>query len=54
MSRLGHLTEERKLFVEAYCRLVSRTLIAREVGYKNSPSLVNQASNLIRELSGEM
>ena len=53
MSRIGHLTEERKLFVEAYCRLVSGTLVAREVGYKNSPSLVNQASKLIPELSGE-
>ena len=53
MSRLGHLTEERKLFVEAYCRLVNGTLAAREAGYKDSPSLVNQASKLIPELSGE-
>ena len=52
MSRLGHLTEERKLFVEAYSRLVTGTLIAREVGYKDSQSLVNQADKLIRELSG--
>ena len=53
MSRLGHLTEQRKQFVEAYCRLVNGTLAAREDGYKDSPSLVNQASKLIPELSSE-
>ena len=53
MSRLGHLTEQRKQFVEAYCRLVNRTLAAKEAGYKDSPSLVNQASKLIPELSSE-
>ena len=54
MSRLGHLTEQRKQFVEAYCRLGNGTLAAREAGYKDSPSLVNQASKLKRELSGEI
>jgi len=34
MSRLGHLTEQRKQFVEAYCRLGNGTLAAREAGYK--------------------
>ena len=53
MSRLGHLSEQRNQFMEAYCRLVNGTLAAREAGYKDSPSLVNQASKLIRELSGE-
>ena len=28
MSRLGHLTEQRKHFVEAYCRLGNGTLAA--------------------------
>ena len=42
MRRLGHLTEQRKHFVEAYCRLGNGTMAAKEVGYKNSPSLVNQ------------
>ena len=46
----GHLTEQRKNFVEAYCRLGNGTLAAREAGYKDSPSLVNQASKLKREL----
>ena len=54
MSRLGHLTEHRKNFVEAYCRLGNGTLAARAAGYKDSPSLVNQASKLKRELSGEI
>ena len=54
MSRLGHLTEQRKHFVEAYCRLGNGTLAAKEAGYKDSPSLVNQASKLKRELSGEI
>ena len=53
MSRLGHLTEQRKQFMEAYCRLGNGTLAAIEAGYKDSPSLVNQANELIRELSGE-
>jgi len=53
MSRLGHLTEQRKQFMEAYCRLGNGTLAAREAGYKDLLSLVNQASKLIRELSGE-
>jgi phage terminase small subunit len=51
MSRLGHLTEHRKHFVEAYCRLGNGTLAAKEAGYKDSPSLVNKASKLKRELS---
>ena len=42
----GHLTEQRKHFVEAYCRLGNGTLAAKEAGYKDSPSLVNQASKL--------
>ena len=47
----GHLTEQRKHFVEAYCRLGNGALAAKEAGYKDSPSLVNQASKLKRELS---
>ena len=54
MSRLGQLTEQRKQFVEAYCRLGNGTMAAREAGYKDSPSLVNQASKLKRELAGEI
>ena len=54
MSRLGHLTEQRKQFVEAYCRLGNGTLAAKEAGYKDSPSLVNQASKLKREHSAEI
>ena len=54
MSRLGHLTEQRKHFVEAYCRLGNGTLAAKEAGYKNSPSLPNQASKLKRELASEI
>ena len=50
----GHLTEQRKHFVEAYCRLGNETLAAKEAGYKDSPSLVNQASKLKRELSSEI
>ena len=50
----GHLTEQRKHFVEAYCRLGNGTLAAREAGYKDSPSIVNQASKLKRELSAEI
>ena len=53
MRRLGHLTEKRKQFMEAYCRLGNGTLAAKEAGYKDSPSLVNKANELIRELSGE-
>ena len=49
----GHLTEQRKNFVEAYCLLGNGTLAAREAGYKDSPSLVNQTNELIRDLSGE-
>ena len=54
MSRLGHLTDQRKQFVEAYCRLGNGTLAAREAGYKDSKSLVNQASKLKRELAAEI
>ena len=54
MSKLGHLTEQRKQFVEAYCRLGNGTLAAREAGYKDTPSLANQASKLKRELSVEI
>ena len=50
----GHLTEQRKQFVEAYSRLGNGTLAAKEAGYKDSPSLVNQASKLKRELSAEI
>ena len=50
----GHLTEQRKQFVEAYCRLGNGTLAAKEAGYKDLPSLVNQASKLKRELSSEI
>ena len=50
----GHLTEQRKHFVEAYCRLGNGPLAAKEAGYKDSPSLVNQASKLKRELSSEI
>ena len=50
----GHLTEQRKQFVEAYCRLGNGTLAAREAGYKDTPSLANQASKLKRELSVEI
>ena len=50
----AHLTEQRKQFVEAYCRLGNGTLAAKEAGYKDSPSLVNQASKLKRELSSEI
>ena len=50
----GHLTEQRKHFMEAYCRLGNGTLAAKEAGYKDSPSLVNQASKLKRELSSEI
>ena len=50
----GHLTEQRKHFVEAYCRLGNGTLAAKEAGYKDSPSLVNQAIKLKRELSTEI
>ena len=50
----GHLTEQRKHFVEAYCRLGNGTLAALAAGYKDSPSLVNQASKLKRELSAEI
>ena len=53
MSRLGHQTEQRKQFVEAYCRLGNGTLAASEAGYKDSPSLVNQAGKQIPELSRE-
>ena len=49
----GHLTEQRKQFMEAYCRLGNGTLAAKEAGYKDSPSLVNQANEQMRELSGE-
>ena len=47
----GHLTEKRKNFVEAYCRLGNGTLAAKEAGYKDSLSLVNQACKMITELS---
>ena len=39
--RHGHLTDQRKHFVEAYCRLGNVTMASREAGYKDSPSLVN-------------
>ena len=40
--------------MEAYCRLGNGTLAAKEAGYKDSLSLVNQASKLKRELSSEI
>ena len=46
----GHLTEQRKHFVEAYCRLGNGTLAAREAGYKDSPSIVNQLKVLNAKL----
>jgi len=54
MSKLGHLTEQRKHFVEAYCRLGNGTLAAREAGCNDSPTFVNQASKLKRELFAEI
>ena len=50
----GHLTEQRRNFVEAYCKLGNGILAAKEAGNKDSPSLVNQASKLKRELSAEI
>ena len=50
----GNLIEQRKYFLEAYFRPGCGTLAAREAGYKDSPSLVNQASKLKRELSAEI
>ena len=50
----GHLTEQRKQFLEAYCRLGNGTMAAKEAGSKDSSSLVNQASKLKRELSSEI
>ena len=50
----GHLTEQRKHFVEAYCRLSNGTLAPKEANYKDSPSLVNRASKLKRKLSAEI
>jgi len=49
----GHLTEQRKNFVEAYCRLGNGTLAARKAGYKDLLSLVNHANKLIPGLSRE-
>ena len=50
----GHLTEQRKHFVEAYCRLGNGTLAAKEAGYKDSPSLVirrlNSKGNCLQKL----
>ena len=50
----AHLTQQRKHFVEAYCRLGNGTLAAKEAGYKDSPSLANQALKLKRELSAKI
>ena len=36
----GHLTEQRKHFVEAYCQLGNVTLAAKESGYKDLLSLL--------------
>ena len=47
------LDRTEKALEEAYCRLGNGALAAKEAGYKDSPSLVNQASKLILELSGE-
>ena len=54
MTRLGHLTEHPKHFVEAYCRLGYGTHAAKEDGYKVSPYLASQASKMKREFSGEI
>ena len=43
-----------KAICRTYCRLGNGTLLAKEAGYKDSPSLVNQASKLKRELSAEI
>ena len=45
----GHLTEQRKHFVEAYCRLGNGTLAAKDAGYKDSPSIVSQERNLSKQ-----
>jgi len=50
----GHLTEQRKQFVEAYCRLGNGTLASKEPEDKGSPSLVNQARDQKQELSEEI
>ena len=50
----GHLTEQRKHFVEAYCKLGNGTLAAKEAGYKGLKTIVNQARKLKRELSREI
>ncbi len=49
----GHLTEQQKHFVEDYCILGTGALAAKEAGYKDSLSLVNQACKMITELSKE-
>ncbi len=49
-----HLAEQRKHFVEAFSWLGNGTLAAKEARHKDSPSLVNQASKLKRELSAEI
>ena len=46
----AHLTEQRKQFVEVYCRLGNGTLAAKEAGYKDSPSIVSQERNLSKQL----
>ena len=54
MSRLGHLTDQRKRFVEEYVITGNATKSALAAGYKDSPSLSNQACKLRRELFKEI
>ena len=55
--KYGHLTEQRKHFVEAYCRLGNGTLAAKEAGYKDSPSfgesgIKTETGTFCRDLGG--
>ena len=54
MSRLGHLTDQRRRFVEEYVITGNATKSALAAGYKDSPSLSNQACKLRRELFKEI
>jgi hypothetical protein len=40
--------------INLFSLIKNGTLAAKEAGYKDSPSLVNQASKLKRELSAEI
>ena len=54
MSRLGHLTDQRRRFVEEYVITGNATKSALAAGYKDTPSLSNQACKLRRELFKEI